>query len=117
MESTCLSQILGRLSAYVVFILLVRICVCINLHLSVGSSDPLCFHRRTLHSSLPFGRKILIEEDGSSFSRIWVAAVILTVYNETAIAGRIAMERREKGLLRGELDPASNDRNLYHEER
>lgn len=54
-----------------------------------------------------FRRKILIEEDGcSSSGRIWVAAVILTVYNETPSRGasRRCVERKD---YHGELDSAS----------
>lgn len=73
----------------------------VNSHLSgnAGSFRSIMLSPMDATFSVAFGRKILIEEDGCSSSRrIWVAAVILTVYNETPL--RIAMVHREKGLLR-----------------
>jgi len=51
--------------------------------------------------SIAFDRKILIEEDSCfSSERIWVAAVILTVYNEKRHCEAHRMVHREKGLPR-----------------
>lgn len=63
--------------------------------------------------SVAFDRKILIEEDGCFSGRIWVAAVILTVYNETPLrsASPWCIERKD---YHRELDLGS-DRNLYRE--
>jgi len=91
-----------------------RVCVCVcacvracvrararahNLHLSgiAGLFRSIMLSPTDVTFFVAFGRKILIEEDDcSSSSRIWVAAVILTVYNETPLRGASRWSSRER---------------------